>query len=41
MPITFNYLKEGEWRKLFDDISLKVVGKENPFRSCIFFKLNN
>jgi len=39
MPITFNYLKEGEWRKLFDDMCLKVVGKEHPFRSCIFFKL--
>lgn len=39
MPITFNYLKEREWHKLFDDICLKVVGKENPFRYSIFFKL--
>ncbi len=39
MPITFNYLKEVEWRKLFDDMCLKVVGKENPFKFCIFFKL--
>ncbi|WP_455369333.1 class I SAM-dependent methyltransferase [[Eubacterium] cellulosolvens] len=41
MPITFNYLKEREWQKLFDDMRLKVVEKENPFRSSIFFKLTN
>jgi ubiquinone/menaquinone biosynthesis C-methylase UbiE len=41
MPITFNYLKEGEWHKLFDDLCLKVIGKENRFRASIFFKLTN
>ena len=41
MPITFNYLKEKEWRKLFDDMRLKVIGKDNPFKSSIFFKLTS
>lgn len=38
VKVTFNYLKEGEWLKLFENLNLHVEMKKHPFDS-IFFKL--